>query len=128
MLGTGLGVAASDTAAVQVPAFESMVAWWPDQTRNIVVAFPDISFRYEILGSEGAPECQGVSEVLGEIRWLTTGWMPHQYFTRTIPTMYKKALEVEWKWVSVRTYVPCVDYDYESLKCKGKFNQAQTGE
>jgi len=118
MLGTVPGEAASDAPAVQVPAFETMVGWWPDQTRNIVVTFPDISFRYEILSSEDAPDCLGVSEVLGEIRWLTSGWTPHQYFTRMIPTMYKRALDGEWKWVSVRTYVPCLDYDFEKLKCK----------
>jgi hypothetical protein len=90
-----------------VPPLEQMVRWFPERDRTLVVAFPDISYRYEILDWKPAPSCQAVTEMVStkELRWIThAGWMAHQYLTRSEPMAFKRPGDGEWHWMSKQTF------------------------
>lgn len=91
----------------KVPPFETMLDWQPQPDRTMEVVFPGISFRYSILDYKPAPGCQAVVEMVGtkELRWVTSsGMFAHQYLTKNTPMLFKRAGEVEWHWLNIRTY------------------------
>ncbi len=103
------------------PPLEQMLRWAPERDRTLVVTFPGILYRYEILDWKPAPACQTVTEVVGtkELRWIThAGWMAHQYLTKNSPMAFRRPGDGEWHWMSRRTNRECVQYDFEKLRCK----------
>ena len=108
LLATGLFAAKGGSYALpKVPPFEEMLDWRPQPDRTMEVVFPGISFRYSILEYKPAPDCQAVVEMVGtkELRWVTnSGMFAHQYLTRNTPMLFKRAGEVEWHWLNIKTY------------------------
>ena len=90
-----------------VPSFKKMLGWKPKPDRTLEVAFPGVSFRYEILAWQPAPNCQAVSKMRNgrELRWVThAGWYAHEYLTKNKPVMFKKEGETVWYWLNIKTF------------------------
>ena len=90
-----------------IPPYTEMVSWQPQSDRTLEVAFENVSFRYSILDNKPAPNCQAVTELVGqkEIRWVkNTGFFAHQYLTRSAPMMYRWTGEADWNRMNLKTY------------------------
>ena len=99
-------VRANSNEPAMLPPFKKMLSWGPQPDRTMVVSYPGISYRYEILAWGPASGCDAVVEVdeTNELRWLTsTGWFAHEYFTKKDPVAYKNDYEVEWTWLLKKT-------------------------
>ena len=91
-----------------VPPFEQAIEWYPLPDRTLLVRFEDVAFRYQIVDSKPAPDCQSVlrlsSKFNHQLRWITPGFMNYQYLTNSAPSFYKDAKMGEWLWMSITTY------------------------
>ena len=119
MLALTVKVSADDP--MQVPPFSELLDWGPAPDRTMVVSFPGIAYRYQILAWGTAAGCNAVEAVdkTDELRWLTrSGWFAHEYFTKRRPMAYKIEGTAEWIWMVKKTRRICVEYDYIKLKCK----------
>ena len=97
-----------------VPPFEQATGWYPLPDRTLLVEFDGIAFRYQILDNKPAPHCQAVVQLPRsqnhELRWITQGFINHQYLTTGTPSFYKELGNEEWLWGSIRTYQEdCLD-------------------
>ena len=91
-----------------VPPFEQAIEWYPLPDRTLLVRFENVSFRYQIVDSKPAPDCQAVlrlsSKFNHQLRWITDGFINHQYLTKGDPSFYKEVKNEEWLWMSIKTY------------------------
>ena len=96
------------TEMPKVPPFERAIEWNPLPDRTLLVVFDNISFRYQIVDSKPAPDCQSVlrlsSKYNHQLRWITDGFMNHQYLTKGDPSFYKYTRNRDWLWMSIKTY------------------------
>jgi len=96
------------TETPKVPPFEQAIEWHPLPDRTLLVIFDNISFRYQIVDSKPAPDCQSVlrlsSKYNHQLRWVTDGFINHQYLTKGDPSFYKYTRNSEWLWMSIKTY------------------------
>ena len=91
-----------------VPPFETAIEWYPLPDRTLLVQFDNVAFRYQIIDSKPAPDCQSVlrlsSKYNHQLRWITNGFINHQYLTKGDPSFYKETKNKDWLWMSIRTY------------------------
>jgi len=105
-----IGIFAKDamTEMPTVPPFEQALDWHPLPDRTLLVQFDNIAFRYEILDSKPAPDCQSIlrlsSRYNHQLRWITNGFINHQYLTKGDPSFYKDIKHEDWLWMSIKTY------------------------
>ena len=96
------------TEMPKVPPFEQAIEWNPLPDRTLLVVFDNISFRYQIVDSKPAPDCQSVlrlsSKYNHQLRWITDGFINHQYLTKGDPSFYKYTRNRDWLWMSIKTY------------------------
>jgi len=89
-----------------VPKFENMLAWGPERDRSMVVTFPGIRFKYEILDWSESKNCKTVVRAKhNELKWIThVGFFSHEYITKDKPVAYQVAGDKLWHWVGKKTY------------------------
>jgi hypothetical protein len=92
----------------KVPDFEKMLSWTPERDRSMVVTFPGVRFKFEILGWSESEACKTVVEAEHEeLKWIThVGYFSHEYRTRSEPVAYQLPGDPTWRWVGRKTYEP----------------------
>ncbi len=92
----------------RVPDFEKMLSWGPARDRSMVVAFPGVRFKFEILGWSESEACRTVVEAEHEeLKWIThVGYFTHEYRTKNKPVAYQLPGDPTWRWVGRKTYEP----------------------
>jgi len=90
----------------RVPDFEEMLSWGPARDRSMVVAFPGVRFKFEILGWSESEACRTVVEAEHEeLKWIThVGYFTHEYRTKNKPVAYQLPGDPAWRWVGRKTF------------------------
>jgi len=92
----------------KVPDFEKMLSWTPERDRSMVVTFPGVRFKFEILDWSESEACKTVVEAEHEeLKWIThVGYFSHEYRTKRKPIAYQLPGDPTWRWVGRKTYEP----------------------
>jgi hypothetical protein len=95
----------------KVPDFEKMLKWTPERDRSMVVTFPGVRFKFEILDWRESEACKTVAEAEHEeLKWIThVGSFAHEYRTKNKPVAYQLPGDPTWRWVGKKTYEPKTD-------------------